>query len=168
MREKIKKARININPVAGLQQHISDCNHPLTIVPESTSTQSRDYNFERWMLKQNTIIARININPVAGLQQPLPAPIADDRCRARININPVAGLQQTPHQLNPSGGTPESTSTQSRDYNTNLIEARTPDQEPESTSTQSRDYNNNRNRVTAAVNAEPESTSTQSRDYNFR
>ncbi len=87
--------------------------------PESTSTQSRDYNdrdgsarfaiacqnqhqpsrgittWQRRPAPWATGRARININPVEGLQQT--RKIADGiRQEARININPVEGLQLLP------------------------------------------------------------------------
>ena len=37
--------------------------------PESTSTQSRDYNNQKGILSLTLLHAGININPVAGLQQ---------------------------------------------------------------------------------------------------
>ncbi len=112
----VRLARININPVEGLQHAW--------------------YSGSRMQPH-----ARININPVEGLQPQLKESGVDGRT-ARININPVEGLQlvilhrhsgvrpgQNQHQ--PSRGIttgpfrddwrfaclPESTSTQSRDYN---------------------------------------------------
>ncbi len=110
--------------------------------PESTSTQSRDYNPCEALTIGEAGKARININPVAGLQHEASGRIrVADRARininpvaglqprsvriagsmapfARININPVAGLQPSQGLLRRTGSrTPESTSTQSRDYN---------------------------------------------------
>ena len=63
--------------------------------PESTSTQSRDYNGRLIGEFARSTEAGININPVAGLQ------LASDgfvvmQDAAGININPVAGLQPDP------------------------------------------------------------------------
>ncbi len=63
------------------------------------------------------------------------------------------------------GTMPESTSTQSRDYNAIPAPHAPLHAWPESTSTQSRDYNISAWRSASAF-AAPESTSTQSRDYN--
>ncbi len=61
---------------------------------------------------------------------------------ARININPVEGLQrQALDTLVRSAWGPESTSTQSRDYNNVIPQDFNALPMPESTSTQSRDYN---------------------------
>ena len=62
--------------------------------PESTSTQSRDYNGRLIGEFARSTEAGININPVAGLQ------LASDgfvvmQDAAGININPVAGLQHS-------------------------------------------------------------------------
>ncbi len=87
-----------------------------SVVPESTSTQSRDYNTPYMMYKTCTILAGININPVAGLQLPEES-LNNATGSAGININPVAGLQQRVSDGRSDGLQPESTSTQSRDYN---------------------------------------------------
>ncbi len=75
-----RRARKNINPVAGLQQ-IDARLQPITItMPERISTQSRDYNLAARRRRRFCSHARKNINPVAGLQQakllngPLDAP----------------------------------------------------------------------------------------------
>ena len=85
-------------------------------MPESTSTQSRDYNCCMIHPHTKNVLAGININPVAGLQL----------------IN-----EQNPQMRTE----PESTSTQSRDYNIYWIIGGYLVASPESTSTQSRDYN---------------------------
>ena len=61
--------------------------------PESTSTQSRDYNCMAVTVLSAPSWAGININPVAGLQH-AGGVGGDDGDGAGININPVAGLQQ--------------------------------------------------------------------------
>ncbi len=61
-------------------------------VPESTSTQSRDYNLPTSWSWRKSNRARININPVEGLQHLLCIHRVSV-ARARININPVEGLQ---------------------------------------------------------------------------
>ncbi len=157
------RAGININPVAGLQRP-TICPTLTAIAPESTSTQSRDYNLAFLTAMQRVasrnqhqpsrgittlldtftaieFYAGININPVAGLQLLGSSP-SIEQLTAGININPVAGLQQEKgqkwfcqspcrNQHQPSRGIttvddhvhhasnamPESTSTQSRDYN---------------------------------------------------
>ncbi len=161
----VRKARININPVAGLQLA------PQRLImrqpwPESTSTQSRDYNGFQLGYLLFQLCARININPVAGLQLGILGMTAEYIATARININPVAGLQlqdvdglprtiMARININPVAGLqraqeagsgkrgtkPESTSTQSRDYNFAHGLRQMAHDRPESTSTQSRDYN---------------------------
>ncbi len=159
--------------------------------PESTSTQSRDYN-------RATVIACCNCasGPESTSTQSRDYNTTTDAlliksCRARININPVEGLQQQAQSGYSQSRQPESTSTQSRDYNwqfamlgrmkqrqnqhqpsrgitTSTATRVAPAADwPESTSTQSRDYNTGLTTQIGA-NQEPESTSTQSRDYNGR
>ncbi len=111
-----RRARININPVEGLQPISVRSKVLKPPRPESTSTQSRDYNL---------------------LLRGLPAQVP----RARININPVEGLQLVCSSSNGRLSSPESTSTQSRDYNKMPAIAAERVRTPESTSTQSRDYN---------------------------
>ncbi len=156
--------------------------------PESTSTQSRDYNFHE-PCRGAGAIARININPVEGLQR-----YNGSRCplgyKARININPVEGLQldlQLADQypiiarinINPVEGLQQRAGKRgaghlgqnqhqpSRGITTMVRGAKFQALgQPESTSTQSRDYNNTA-WITKLTCALPESTSTQSRDYNL-
>ncbi len=127
-------AGININPVAGLQ-HKAVRGSVIVAAPESTSTQSRDYNED------------VAVHPVA-------------LAIAGININPVAGLQLTCFMPLRFNRTPESTSTQSRDYNSAKTVAFVFMKKPESTSTQSRDYNftglkRMADRKTAGININP-------------
>ena len=60
----VQKAGININPVAGLQQASEPRSNPQAAMPESTSTQSRDYNERNGYGREFLRCAGININPV--------------------------------------------------------------------------------------------------------
>ena len=90
---------------------------PVQSAPESTSTQSRDYNFSSSLFLPFRILAGININPVAGLQHPL--------LRIRVSWRKSRNQHQPSRWITTAIGgllallvtAPESTSTQSRDYN---------------------------------------------------
>ena len=86
--------------------------------PESTSTQSRDYNYFLTNQCRASSTAGININPVAGLQHSDQEPIAPPLA-GRNQHQPSRGITTTHRrQRRRRAYQPESTSTQSRDYNT--------------------------------------------------
>ena len=85
--------------------------------PESTSTQSRDYNICYPLLLLPQVASRNQHQPSRG--------ITTTRLRHAVQWTMM----------------PESTSTQSRDYNFTSFAGRGDNRQPESTSTQSRDYN---------------------------
>ncbi len=134
-------------------------------MPESTSTQSRDYNWTRQEAGIYPVYARININPVEGLQP---------------SIWPIMAVWIW---------RPESTSTQSRDYNccptmpsstspcqnqhqpsrgitTGASQASRGNGMSQNQHQPSRGITTSQPGHQATVGGGPESTSTQSRDYN--
>ena len=110
-------ARININPVEGLQPAL------LTLLPGVTSAGQNQHQPSRGITTSTLrifalgLLARININPVEGLQLVAKTFVrVGSRCQNQhqpsrgITTNRWAHTASTPSW-------PESTSTQSRDYN---------------------------------------------------
>ncbi len=160
-------------------------------LPESTSTQSRDYNANGIGQGIDGGGSRNQHQPSRGITTFLR--LACDRpiCQPESTSTQSRDYNMMPRHFLFPQIKPESTSTQSRDYNNfsrrlrGLLPCRNQHQPsrgittvrtwprclglalPESTSTQSRDYNNLY--AGAYVRSHlPESTSTQSRDYNWQ
>ncbi len=132
--------------------------------PESTSTQSRDYNYQGHR--------RHPAKPCQNQHQPsrgITTLFLSKSCSLKFGQNqhqPSRGITTTCGDTQGKRSTrPESTSTQSRDYNYRRCLWRNGHGQPESTSTQSRDYNLQYPYYNL-LTKKPESTSTQSRDYN--
>ncbi len=160
-------ARININPVEGLQLEIST---PVTGAdgkPESTSTQSRDYNSGGNAYNTPTL-GRPESTSTQSRDYNTTASGAPDCLISQNQHQPSRGITTRSSPANRSPRTRQNQHQPSRGITT-FFSSRTDtagNAWPESTSTQSRDYNNGEI-INDGVASEPESTSTQSRDYNL-